>query len=42
MHGGFSLDVCDMKDRSEAARMMVRSEEEGKSFGVLLGVGVEE
>jgi hypothetical protein len=25
MHGGFSLDVCDMKDRSEAARMIVRS-----------------
>jgi hypothetical protein len=25
MHGGLSLGVCDMKDRSEAARMMVRS-----------------
>jgi hypothetical protein len=25
MHGGFSLDVCDTKDRNEAARMMVRS-----------------
>ncbi len=24
MHGGFSLDVCDMKDKSEVAWMMVR------------------
>jgi len=25
MHGGFSLGVCDMKDRNEATRMMVRN-----------------